>query len=686
MKRPFSRLGNRLKRVIINPNFWLIVAMLDIGAWLHYTTQVRYLELGPLSELHFLRHAMERVLFVLPIAYAAFSFGMVGGLFTMLISLLIMLPRVFLISPLAGDALAETAAVMLVGTLMSWMVERQEREKRLRQKAVARLEATSAISAIVSQSLDLEQIITGALDKVLEVTGLEVGLVFILNEETQELDLLAYQGVSEEFAEGVDKLQIGEGFSGRVAQSGEVLVVEDSSTDPRLTREAVKKEGLQAQLLVPLKSKGKVEGVLAVAKREPRQFLPEEIDIVRAIGSQIGVAVENARLYREEQRRAKELATLNAISATVGRSLELEEILNAALDKTSETLTIEPRGGIFLLDPESGELVLKVHRNLPPSFVEQERRIAVGDCLCGLVAETGQILFCADPHDTRHSRSKLLDCSTHLIVPLKAKERVLGVMFIYPRSPHEPSAQDLQLLTSIGSQIGVAIENAHLYENMRFYVRQITKAQEDERRRVARELHDETTQALVALARQIDALTASSAPLPEATLERIEKIRELTDYTLQGLRRCTQDLRPPTLDDLGLLATLKGLVTDLAKTEAVEAELEVIGDQRRLSPEAELLLFRIAQEALNNVRRHARASKVVTTVEFEDERVRLTISDNGQGFEVPQRTSDLAAAGKLGLMGMHERARLLGGALTIKSELGKGTTIVADVPAETPAD
>ena len=113
----------------------------------------------------------------------------------------------------------------------------------------------------------------------------------------------------------------------------------------------------------------------------------------------------------------------------------------------------------------------------------------------------------------------------------------------------------------------------------------------------------------------------------------------------------------------------------------IETELRVYGDKRRLSPEAELVLFRIVQEALSNVKRHSQASQVVTTVEFDEGRARITVDDDGQGFKVPERTGNSVAIGKLGLVGMRERVRLLGGTLTVRSELGEGTTIVADVPA-----
>jgi two-component system sensor histidine kinase DegS len=507
---PLSK--NRLRRVITSRYFWIVGTTLVLCALFHYfTPQIR---VPALASFPLTRQAIGRIIFILPIAGAAFAFGQAGGLITLAIAVLIMLPRVFLVSPYPADALLETIAVAVVGYLVIWMIETQEREKRLRQKAASRLRAINAVTAIVTESLELEQILNGALDKVLEVTGLEAGLIFFLDKQTQELILAAYRGISDESAAGVDRLKVGEGFSGRVAQSGELMVVQDSSRDPRLTRLAVRQEGLRGQIIVPLKSKGEVQGVSAVATRESRQFLPEE----------------------------------------------------------------------------------------------------------------------------------------------------------------------LELITAIGNQIGVAIENARLYENMRFYVRQTTKAQEDERKRIARELHDETAQALIDLSRRLDDLATSPERLSETAIGRLEEFQELIDSILWGVRRFSRDLRPSVLDDLGLLPALEWLTANLMEDSGIKTELKVYGERQRLPPEAELALFRIVQEALNNVRKHSQASQVVTVVEFGDGSVRITMSDNGQGFELPGRTGDLATTGKLGLIGMHERARLLDGTLTVHSEPGKGTTITVDVP------
>ena len=149
--------------------------------------------------------------------------------------------------------------------------------------------------------------------------------------------------------------------------------------------------------------------------------------------------------------------------------------------------------------------------------------------------------------------------------------------------------------------------------------------------------------------------------------------------TLEGLQRCARDLRPPILDHFGLLAALEWMAEELVK-HGIDAQVKVIGSEQSLPAEVELLLFRIVQEALTNTRRHAEASKSWVTIEYGDDKIILTVNDNGKGFKVPQRVEDLISVGSLGIMGMSERARLLRGTLEIKSELGKGTQVVAKLP------
>jgi len=220
-------------------------------------------------------------------------------------------------------------------------------------------------------------------------------------------------------------------------------------------------------------------------------------------------------------------------------------------------------------------------------------------------------------------------------------------------------------------------EEKQLQENMRFYVQLITKAQEDERKRIARELHDDVSSSLLLLTQCLDTIIPNNRlRQSQALKEKLEILRSQAVKALEHLHRCAQDLRPRILDDLGLVAALEWMAEDMEKNYGIKAHVEVIGTERDLLAEVQLLLFRIAQEALSNIRRHAEASAAMLKLEFGDDNITMTVSDNGKGFELPQRIEDLASVGRLGIMGMYERARLLRGTLDIKSELGKGTQVV----------
>ena len=265
-------------------------------------------------------------------------------------------------------------------------------------------------------------------------------------------------------------------------------------------------------------------------------------------------------------------------------------------------------------------------------------------------------------------------------VPIVSGNRSFGTLAVgCLQESKRFSRTEISTLAGVGRQAGIAIDNARLYENMRYYARQITRAQEDERKRIAREAHDETAQILVALSRRLDALMASPGLPPEAFKRRLEGLRDLTTDALQSVRRYSRDLRPPVLDDLGFVPAIRGLTRNLVEA-GVATELQVSGSPYRLSPEEELVLFRIAQESLNNVRRHADASRAKVLVSFDHDSVQMVIEDDGQGFDAPHKFVDLMASGRLGLIGMNERARILGGTLRIESERGKGTRVVVDAP------
>lgn len=538
-----AEMSSRLSKVVRNPHFWITLAMFAGVIVLHYLVEYGAATITtPTVSLGLTRHALDRILFLLPVAYTCYTFHLRWGLVALAVAAVAMLPRAILMSPTPTNALVESFAVILVGALVNlgfwryhWEVERRQQailqleaaQQALEADAQAlrwserRLAAINAVCSVVSQFRDPREVMNAAVDKVVEVMDADSVLIYLVDRRAQELVLQVYRGVSGGFAVGVDRLKIGEGFNGQVAQTGEPLLVANASTDPRLTREVVKQDGFQSLLIVPLKTRGEVVGTLGVGVRCTREFLDEEVELLTALSVPIIVAIENTYFYQAEKK---------------------------------------------------------------------------------------------------------------------------------------------------------------MRENLSFYLHQVTTAQEEERKRIARELHDDTTQELVALSRRLDKLITASQRLSKRDSTLLEEAQQDVDKILEGIRRFSRDLRPSILDDLGLLPALEWLASELASQFDVAIATAVVGVERRFSPEAELVMFRIAQEALRNTCRHAQASRAWVTVEYSDGKTVLLISDNGKGFELPENLSDLASLGKLGLAGMEERARLLGGTMTLHSEPGKGTTVTVEVP------
>ncbi len=223
-------------------------------------------------------------------------------------------------------------------------------------------------------------------------------------------------------------------------------------------------------------------------------------------------------------------------------------------------------------------------------------------------------------------------------------------------------------------------QEKRMQENLRYYLQEITRAQEEERKRIARELHDDTAQLLGSLSRQLDNFSRKKQDLTPEDVSFIKDLQTQLNSGVQSVHRFVQDLRPSLLDDLGLIPALRSLMKDLQEYDGIATSLRVVGGERRFPPEFESLLFRIVQEALNNIRRHAQAPEASVVIDFSGDKVKVTISDNGRGFALSGRVDDLPRSGKLGLVGMQERARLLGGTLKVQSTPGKGTTLIVEVP------
>ena len=223
-------------------------------------------------------------------------------------------------------------------------------------------------------------------------------------------------------------------------------------------------------------------------------------------------------------------------------------------------------------------------------------------------------------------------------------------------------------------------EERRLQDNVQFYCRQVLQAQEEERKRLARELHDDASQQILLLAHGVDNLASKADNyLPQELRNELEKLYELSQQTYQGIKHYAQALRPGILDDLGLVPAIKWLAEEIHNLSGIEIQVKT-DTIPPLPPETQLVLFRIIQEAINNVHRHSGASEASITVEYQEAEVRVTISDNGKGFALPRQLSDFTGQGKLGITGMAERAQLISGELEVNSQEGKGTTVIVKAP------
>jgi len=224
-------------------------------------------------------------------------------------------------------------------------------------------------------------------------------------------------------------------------------------------------------------------------------------------------------------------------------------------------------------------------------------------------------------------------------------------------------------------------EHHQMSEEMQFYVMEIARAREEERKHIAHELHDGIVQDLATLSLDIEAIIRANNELPQKTSKSLKQLQASVYSIMEQVRRFSYELRPDILDRLGLVPALEVLTDELGKE--LNARFVTTGAIRRLPPNTELALFRIAQEALRNVRKHARATETVVKVDFVDHKVYLSVSDNGRGFEVPDDMDAVVRGNKLGLLGMRERALLLGGSFSLQSQPGKGTRLRIEVGGKT---
>lgn len=637
--------------LIANPQFWSIVIIFFLITLHHYDNLTSFRMFAELDlPLGITRHTIDRVLYLVPIILSSFSFGPRGGKIAVVFAALAMLPRIFFISEYSITALWETAVVTLIGSLAPLGLDHYRKQSEQLEATMEKLESTerelhttvqltmeqerqlsviNTFSRMLSQSLALDQVLRAAMDIVIGIIDVEVVQVFSIDSSRGILRLIAYEGISEESAVALDETRIGEGLCGRVAETGEPIVTGD-------------------MLSVPLTARSVTVGTLCVTSREDRQFKEPEVKLLSALGNLIGIAINNSVLYHE-----REIAT---------EQLEVSE-------KRYRQLFENAHDAIWVQDL-SGKI----------TAANQATAELFGHDLSELIGIDTEQFFVSDSPILSEKRRDAILKGEEDQAPYRRK--------ITKKDGSEASVTlTANLITKDGSPEGIQFigrditKEVRMQENQAFYLQQVTKGHEEERQRISRDLHDSTAQNLVATLRQLEQFNEENTQLPEEKQKFLWSLHGQLKSSLHEIRQLSRDLRPSVLDNLGLLPAVEWLVEQLETEHQVESKLTVLGKEKRFSQEIEITLFRIIQEAIRNIAKHAEATETQVIIEFKDNETRVVISDNGKGFELPANIGDLSRRGKLGIDGMQTRARLAGGTFDIQSEPGKGTKITVSIPA-----
>jgi two-component system NarL family sensor kinase len=395
-------------------------------------------------------------------------------------------------------------------------------------------------------------------------------------------------------------------------------------------------------------------------------------------------------------RRSHELSILNDVARALNASVDLPALLARALEKVAELLGLST-GWVLLFEEASGAPFLAAAQNLPPGF-QQDPRLMAGWCYClesfrdGEMdgAENVGVVWCSRLRKLALAKGKTAGLRFHASVPLTVFSgedrdsglKRLGILNVAGPEWRELDADELNLLHTIGDMLGVAVERARLH------ARRLEAVQTEERNRLAREIHDTIAQDLSAITFQLEAAEAllGQKAEPERVQRSVLTALGLARKGLEEARRSVLDLRAAPLEGRTLPAALASLAGEAEGSPSVTFEA-VPAVPPSLPPAIEAGFYRIAQEALQNALRHAAASRVMLRLEVADETVRLTVEDDGRGFAIGNpgdKTAEGPAASHFGLVGMRERARLLGGSFQVESSPGAGTRITAEAPLARP--
>jgi signal transduction histidine kinase len=551
-----------------------------------------------------------------------------------------------------------------------------------------RLRRVLEVGRSVVSELDLEALLRRVLEEARELTGARYAALGILDAQRSELERFLTLGIDDETHQRIGALPRGRGVLGVLIDEPRPLRLRDVSEHPRSYGFPLGHPRMASFLGVPIRVHGESYGNLYLAEKQgAEEFDADDEETIVLLASWAGVAIANARAYHGEhdrreqlERAVRSLEASTAIARAVGGETDLKRILELIVKRAR---ALVDASGLLILLCEGEELVVTaIAGQLEGAVIGQ--RIPIDGSISGHVLQTRRPERLSNmPDQIRFAMGRQVTVSSGLFVPLVFRGRPVGVLNAFDRAGGgEFTADDERLLEGFAASAATAVATAQTVASES--LRRSIEASEHERQRWALELHDETLQELAGLkVLLIGARSTRDVDTVHATLDTaIEQI----DTEITGLRRLITDLRPAALDAFGVKAAMEALAERVMATSGLEIELQVDlayesgRSPQRHPPALESVLYRLVQEALTNVVKHAEANAVEVSVTEEDGHVELVVHDDGRGFD-PDGATD-----GFGVLGMRERASLLNGRLQLESSPGTGTTVRATIPFAREAD
>ena len=537
-----------------------------------------------------------------------------------------------------------------------------------------RLRALIEASMAIASELSLESLLQRLVATAAELTGARYAALGVIDRSGLQLERFFTTGVDEETYRAIGELPRGKGILGALITEATPLRLHDLGEDPRSVGFPANHPPMQTFLGVPILLRGEAYGNFYLTEKAGGEdFSEEDQEIVSLLAAQAAIAIENTRLYEATTQWSKQLESLNEVGNALATETDVERLLDLVARRLRELL--DARLVAVMVPAGADELrFAAVAGDGGEAFLGQTMPIASSKS--GRVYQRGRSErsdSVLDDPEIERDVIRAFGVRTGLWVPLVARSRTIGLLAVHDKLGPDArfTDNDLRLAETFASRAAVAVDLSQ--RTARDALRRIVNAQELERRRLARELHDETGQALSSILLGLKALDEQVES--EDARRAVSGVRELVVSTLHDVRRLAIELRPKVLDDFGLVPALERLTETFGTQTGIGVRFEPGLADERLPAEVETALFRIVQESLTNIVKHSRARNVSIVLVRKPGAVAAVIEDDGEGFD-PASTRE----GGFGLEGMRERVGLLEGRLQIESTGGGGTTVVAEVP------